>query len=288
LITYYNKDLFDKFGAQYPKAGYTWDDLYEMSKKLSRNEGGTAYSGYTPNFQYMLDMNPYSIPSVDVKTTKPTINTDPRWQQFFRTLVIPPSQSDVGIKERKPAASQPWKDLIGGTQALFVYSSSPLAAATSYWPGHRIDVTTAPVFKDNSKLQGSMPFGQYVGITKMAKNKDAAMEVIKYLLSDEVQTVQARSGNIPVVTTRAVWDELGKETADWSRSLNWEALRKATMAPIPVTGVFERSVNTVYAKYASQVMFGELDMNTAFRLAEEEAQKAIDSLKEGYVQGIAY
>jgi multiple sugar transport system substrate-binding protein len=122
----------------------------------------------------------------------------------------------------------------------------------------------------------------------MAKNKDAAMEVVKYLLSDEVQTVQARSGNIPVVTTRAVWDELGKETADWSRSLNWEALRKATMAPIPVTGVFERSVNTVYAKYASQVMFGELDMNTAFRLAEEEAQKAIDSLKEGYVQGIAY
>jgi multiple sugar transport system substrate-binding protein len=48
MITLYHKDLFDKFGIPYLKDGMTWDDLYAVSKRITRNEGGVNYVGYAP------------------------------------------------------------------------------------------------------------------------------------------------------------------------------------------------------------------------------------------------
>jgi multiple sugar transport system substrate-binding protein len=47
---FHNKDLFDKFGVPYPKDGMTWDVLYELAKKMTRNEGGVQYKGFTFSF----------------------------------------------------------------------------------------------------------------------------------------------------------------------------------------------------------------------------------------------
>ena len=44
--TFYNKDIFDKFGVSYPKDGMSWDDLIELGKKLTRNEGGVQYMDF--------------------------------------------------------------------------------------------------------------------------------------------------------------------------------------------------------------------------------------------------
>jgi maltose-binding protein MalE len=34
-VMYYNKDLFDKFGATYPKDGLTWNETMDLARKLS-------------------------------------------------------------------------------------------------------------------------------------------------------------------------------------------------------------------------------------------------------------
>jgi len=39
---YYNKDIFDKFGVQYPTDGMTWDQVTELAKKVTgKVDGGT-------------------------------------------------------------------------------------------------------------------------------------------------------------------------------------------------------------------------------------------------------
>lgn len=38
---YYNKDIFDKFGAEYPKDGMSWEEVVALARKVTRNEGGT-------------------------------------------------------------------------------------------------------------------------------------------------------------------------------------------------------------------------------------------------------
>ncbi|GAA3402158.1 ABC transporter substrate-binding protein [Paenibacillus hodogayensis] len=45
-VLYYNKDLFDKFGVAYPTDFMSWDETYELAKKLVREDGGTKYRGF--------------------------------------------------------------------------------------------------------------------------------------------------------------------------------------------------------------------------------------------------
>ncbi|WKA54450.1 ABC transporter substrate-binding protein [Planococcus shixiaomingii] len=41
-VVYYNKDLFDKAGLDYPKAGWTWDEFQAASEKLTNKEEKTT------------------------------------------------------------------------------------------------------------------------------------------------------------------------------------------------------------------------------------------------------
>lgn len=41
-VVYYNKDLFDKAGIEYPEAGWTWDDFQETAEKLTDKKEKTT------------------------------------------------------------------------------------------------------------------------------------------------------------------------------------------------------------------------------------------------------
>src|SRR5699024_3513745 len=43
--TIYNKDIFDKFGVDYPEDGMTWDEVIELAKQLTQEEDGVQYKG---------------------------------------------------------------------------------------------------------------------------------------------------------------------------------------------------------------------------------------------------
>jgi ABC-type glycerol-3-phosphate transport system substrate-binding protein len=58
--------------------GTTWDELIDMSKKMTRNDGGKQFYGFARSPDHLIRMNPLSIPMADLKTDTPTINTDER------------------------------------------------------------------------------------------------------------------------------------------------------------------------------------------------------------------
>lgn len=45
FVLAYNKDMFDKFGVEYPTDDWTWDDLAETAKKFAGGEGADATYG---------------------------------------------------------------------------------------------------------------------------------------------------------------------------------------------------------------------------------------------------
>lgn len=47
---FYNKDLFDEAGVEYPSAGWTWDDLLEKALALTRGEGSDKVYGFFCEF----------------------------------------------------------------------------------------------------------------------------------------------------------------------------------------------------------------------------------------------
>ncbi|MDF2719641.1 MAG: transporter substrate-binding protein, partial [Paenibacillus sp.] len=40
---YYNRDIFDKFGVEYPKDGMTWEELIALARRVTRAEGAVQY-----------------------------------------------------------------------------------------------------------------------------------------------------------------------------------------------------------------------------------------------------
>ncbi|UUZ84719.1 extracellular solute-binding protein [Paenibacillus sp. P26] len=89
---FYNKDIFDKFGVPYPKDGMTWDQVAELSKKLTRNDGDKSYLGFVESELHVVRLNPLSIPLVDPQTNQSTLE-DERWRKMLQTLVLDTKQN---------------------------------------------------------------------------------------------------------------------------------------------------------------------------------------------------
>ncbi|WP_158606786.1 ABC transporter substrate-binding protein [Paenibacillus ginsengarvi] len=275
----YNKDILDKFGVPYPKNGITWGEIIDMSRKLTRTEGDKTYAGYVPFTNYMLSMNPLSIPLVDEKTGTPTINRDERWKKFYQTLLIAPSEVP-GIQEylkKHEVIDGFFKDqevaMIGGITA-FAANSREDQLSKFNW-----DWVALPSFQDLPNV-GGQPYTQYFGITRMAKSKntaDAAMEMLKYLVSDEFQTEVARKGFMPVLKNLDVRKVFGQDTK--VKDKNWNAYFYNKLAEVPYKSVNEMPIASLYVANMNQVMKGEIDLNTALRLSEESAAKKLQELK---------
>src|SRR5690348_4255780 len=101
------------------------------------------------------------------------------------------------------------------------------------------------------------------GMTSMAKDKDAAMEVIKYLVSEEDQLSEAKKGNMPILTSEAVRKAFAQDTP--FKDKNWGALYYNQIAPGVVKNPYLLSVERVLTPYVQQVIEGKKDLNTALR-----------------------
>lgn len=271
VALYYNKDLFDKFGVSYPKDGMTWDEIVDMAKKLTRNDNGKMYYGLSFSETRMLASNQYSLSLVDPKAKKPTINSNEGWSKLAQSIYLPirdiPGYKEARVATKKEMPSD--DDFYKGEVAMTVYnlSTDKLEKAGFQW-----DMVAVPQLKDKKGV-GFTAYPTYYSVIKTSKNKDAAIEVIKYLTSDEYQMAKAKKGTTPTVTTEAVKKALGQETK--FKDKNWNSLYINPPAPIAVKTAWDKAVEKTYRTAFRSILFDGVDVNTAFRTAEEAAAKEI-------------
>lgn len=54
-VLYYNKDLFDAAGVEYPSNNMTWEDYYELAAKMTSGEGSSkVYGGHDHTWQALV------------------------------------------------------------------------------------------------------------------------------------------------------------------------------------------------------------------------------------------
>lgn len=278
MVLYYNKDLFDKFGEDYPTDGMTWDDINNLSRKMTRVEDGIHYYGFTHSTLHSVRMNQLSIPTADLKTDTPLINSDERWRKFYQTFYIDPMQGSGYLEgalklNRLPIHS----DFVNDKNvATFNYLSSLIYVWEEQMKAVNFDIVSMPTYSDMPKV-GSQSYPSYFGITKMAKSPDAAMEVLKYMVSEELQAELSRKGIMPVLENDEIKKEMGKESP--YSHLNWGAIFYNDFAPIPEKPGYDAALVSIIGGYGTQVALGKLDLNTALRTAEEESKKKIEEYK---------
>ncbi|CAG7623439.1 hypothetical protein PAESOLCIP111_02522 [Paenibacillus solanacearum] len=278
LVLFYNKAIFDKFGVPYPKDGMTWDEALALAGKLTRTEGGRQYLGLTVSPTHLFRMNSFSLPYVEPGKDTPTVNQE-QWKKLLQKTIIDPA-ADEGYKEKiiELKNKLPYREALLKEQylAMFVFlSSMPFTVPDEIAPLNW-DMVSLPTFSEMPGV-GSQAYPTYFSVTAMSKNKEAAMEVIKFLGSDEYQTEMARKGTMPVLRDASIKKLLGQDTP--FKDKNFNAVFHNKFAPISPKSVYDVSIEKILNNKLVPLAKQEIDINTALRSAEEEAIKSIRELK---------
>lgn len=276
-VLYYNKSLFDKFGVAHPKDGMTWDDAADLSAKLTRQEGGVQYYGFTTTINHMLRMNQFSLPRVDPRTGKPTINTDARWKTYYETLFGKMMAGEAYTKRFNENSTLAASDAFIKTKEAAMYAfpsqlylTNPEEMKMMDW-----DLATLPTFKDQPGI-GSQSYPMYFGVTSQSKHPDAAAEVLNYMVSEEFQIGLARKGWMSSLKSESVRKAYAQDTP--FKDKNYKALF-VKPAPIAYAPEYDPGLISNYIKPALDLLQGKIDLNTSLRVAEEEATKTISTAK---------
>lgn len=271
-VLVYNRDLFEKFGVDFPRDDMTWDEVYDVARAMTRKDGDVEYRGFATSFSHIALMNQLSANFVDPATDKSLFVSDPKWAKHVENLVrffqIPGNEvpsSDLGRMNK-------WfvEDQIVAMNATQVWLSPSDPMNNINW-----DLAVLPEYSDLRGI-GSQPYPLYFNITKMASEKarNAAFEVIAYLTSDEYQLMRSKQGILPTVKNPQIQAAFGAEMP-FLEGRNVKAL----MPPRPA----DASVWTKYTPVASEALLteidkmlrGEIDLNTALRQAAEETERQI-------------
>lgn len=257
---YYNKNLFDKFAVSYPKDGMTWDEVYELAKKMTRVEGGVTYNGFTASPGKMLLNNQLSLTPLDPKEDKATVNTD-SWKLLFENI--------KRFGEIPNNAFVPEPDSLKGTVAMILDSGSISQATDIDW-----DLVSVPTLKEKPKT-GFKPASLSLFLAQTSENKDEAFKVISYLVSEEMQTMLTKQAIGTPLLSPEVRKSFGQNLPQW-KGKNVNSLYyypDAPAAPPRAEGLVDVSVDF------SKPFKMQGDANTILRQFNEEIDKAIQTAK---------
>lgn len=273
VTMYYNKDIFDRFAVSYPKDGMTWDEVYELAKKVSRSEGGVKYRGFDFQDLFLIPANQLSLTIVDNKTMKATVNNE-GWKKllenFSRFLRIPGNEVDSATYGK--GGNQFLKDK---TLAMYVSSSMFSSLPDAVKEGLNFDVVTLPSFADKPNTTTQAGDGARI-ITTTSKHKDQAFLSIMALLSEEAQSQIARTGNVPILVNSKASEDFAKDS-DVMKDKNRMAFVKNKMAAPPASITkYDTSAYSTMRNQLKKMVLNNLDINTVLREAEELINQKIE------------
>jgi multiple sugar transport system substrate-binding protein len=269
-VLFYNKDIFDKFGVDYPKNGMTYDEAYELAKRLTRVDGEITYKGYSQHPGHYMNYNQFSLDALHPSEDRASMTSE-GWVRMVENLrrfyEIPANQFDTVEKFAQ------------GNIAMAVAASDRIVKFYEENKNLNFDISTVPFFSElpNTKYQPNL-YSMY--ITKQSTKKDLAFQVMSYLLSEEMQIELSKEGVIVPLQTDAVKAAFG-ESLPQMKGKNVEAIftgKYAAAPPAREPGLTYHLVPTQYA-FDPLIFKESKDSVTALRMTQELATKEIASKK---------
>lgn len=275
---YYNKDLFDRFGVPYPLDGMTWDQLYELSKSLTRTESGVPYYGLGSSHGHLAMMNQLSVPLVRTDSRKSTFDTDSRWNVFVDNLIRfykLPGFADIASKQLSEPHERNrfFKDR---TVAMFLALTAlhtPQELGNLNW-----DLASFPTFKDKPGI-GPQAYPTYFYVTSMSRHKDEAFEAIAYLTNEDYQAARLKEGKfLTTLSNKTLRSSFGQNNPLYAGK-NVKAFQPDQYARAGSVNKYNGNAIAEFNTVVKDIVFDHKDANTALREAAERLNKQIEAME---------
>ncbi len=233
VVLFYNKDMFDAAKVAYPTADWTYDDLRNAAKALTKvgPDGKTTQFGFSADLWDMeliwseaIWANGGDVINADhTKTLIGDAKAMPAWQLFHDMMFVDKSWPDANISQE-----------YGGDPFL-----AGVAAMTTigHWavPGYaeaKFNWDVAPMPKGTAGAATSVNSAGFV-VGKASKNPDAAFEFLKYVVSEPAQKRLAQLGfACPVLKSVAESDAFLKQDTQINQQVFLDSLAFAHMKPV--------------------------------------------------------
>lgn len=269
---FYNRELFDRFSVPEPVDGMTWEDVQQLAVRMSRTVDGHDYRGMFPDSPIRL-IDQMGLPrfDLDAKTSRLTDEGFAHVYQILRDIYSIP-----GNMPKSMALAENVKGFIAGELAMFTGYTAQLAQLNAA-EGLDWDVVTFPQNLLKPGIGYRVDTANAV-IPRQSRHKDVAFQVIETLLSDEIQTAMARAGKGPVLNKQEVKNEFGKGIAGLEDKNLQAFIALDLMSAQNASLVSNTALYPILSKALNAVLSGELDINTALRMADEELNQEIKKI----------
>ncbi|SDT40590.1 multiple sugar transport system substrate-binding protein [Paenibacillaceae bacterium GAS479] len=224
---FYNKKIFADKGVQPPTDKMTWNQVFDLARKVSGGKGETQIFGLQMNrwggdpfndiYSYTAPLN---LKMYDDKGEKMLVDSGPAWSNVWKTMIdlykdkVLPTQEDITklneARQKKMEKEQsnfnPYmnnNDLFSsGNVAMTIgdYSlisdikrTNDMAEKNKEIKSVDWDVVTVPVFEEKPDVGGNVQLSQPFGINSKAQNPEDAWEFIKFINSRDWAKLKSRS-----------------------------------------------------------------------------------------------
>lgn len=281
LVVYYNQDLFDAAGLDYPADDWTWDDFLQTAIALTKDLDGDGVTD-----QYGLGSDPvlYRLSAFvwqnggvivdDLHTpTRLTLTRFPS-QQALQWFVDLRQVHGVAPGREEEASLDSESRFIAGTIGLYLNSrrSTPTFREIESFAW---DVAPMPKGKESASMLHSDAYC----LSSVAENKEAAWSFIEFANSVAGQTIVAGTGRtVPSLVSVAESDAFLNPDQSPSRSRVFLD-QIPYLQRVPVISTWEEIERTADQEI-ERAFYGDITAEEAARLADQRTE-------EYFLMGIA-
>ncbi|NUR84903.1 MAG: sugar ABC transporter substrate-binding protein [Nonomuraea sp.] len=232
---WYDKELFDKAGVDYPTADWTWDDVKSAAKKLT-DPAKKQYGILAPMWDQVGFYNTIAqagghVISADGKKSgfdEPgTIQGLEFWTDLMKDKVAPPAQVTTD--------TEPMQLFMTGKYGM-IYGGSWFAAAFKSNAERGTKVDAAPLPKGPVQ-EGSILLGLANSVSAKSEHPKEAAAFAQFLSSQEAETILSTSGGASIPSRAGTQD-------GWFKSFPDYHLKEVFDASVPNGVPYPVSINT--------------------------------------------
>lgn len=274
LVVYYNEDLFDAAGLDYPPDDWNWDDFVNTAVALTQDSDG---DGRMDQYGLGIDPSLYRLAPFIWQNEAPLVDDDAMPGRL--TLTRPPtlealqwfvdlSQVHHVVPTREEEASQNSESrFIAGTTAMFLDSRRGTPTYREI-ESFTWDVAPLPTGKTSAGILHSDAYC----MSATTENKDAAWTFIEFANSVEGQTLIAASGRtVPSLISVAESDVFLEPGLPPSRSYVWtetaDILRR-----VPLISTWQE-IERVAGEEIERAFYGDITAQEAATLAVQRTEE---------------
>lgn len=266
-VLFYNKDVFDLFGKEYPTGEMTWEEAIELGEKMTGERNGQNYTGLLIDLA-TAPLDQWAVNPVDPDTDEVLLLKEPAFKKYYDLMeryYNIPGLYDVGV-------DGDW--FAQGFAAMKVGYHQTLMWSDVEDKKDSIDIAPIPTWPE---LPGIHPYLTTTPmiIMKESEHVEEAFAILKEYVSKENQLKISRTmASGTVLMDKDVFEQTGADVPIY-KGKNIDAFYDLTPAELKRQSRWDRIVDYKLEEFVES----EDDATTFLRKLQEEVEIKIKEEK---------